>query len=468
MKRIIAILLFVVTVASNVYADGRQSSGMKYFEQIREYIQEEYKFEATTEELYKNALNELLKEHPELIETALLGMTKELDDYSRYMSAEEFSAWLYDVEGSFVGIGVTIEERNGYVTVIEPIEDSPAMKAGIAAGDRIVEVDGISVKDKGIEYTRSLVLGMEGSEVKIGILRDGQMLYFTMQRAPVRQTTVSHDVIDGVGYLAISQFVLTTYEDVKKALADFDEKKINKIIIDLRDNPGGEKQSVIDVMSLFIPSASAMNVEYKQEIFNELIRIKNYNYGKYKTVLLVNKNSASASEVFAGTYKDRKVGKIIGETTYGKGTVQTIQPITTGGAIKLTVATYKTGGGTEVNGIGVSPDIEIKNTYCPLYENTGIEQIEFAQVIDENSSEDSIYAVELRLSLAGIYPGKQDGVFDAETKAAIMLFQEKYEIPVTGVMDLTTQINLDNATRDIKSVIDNQFNTAYKLLTQTN
>ncbi len=464
MKKTIAIILVIMTLATTALADGRRSAGMEYFDTVREYIQEEYKFEATTEELYKNALNELLKEYPKLMETAILGMTKELDDYSRYMTYDEFSAWIYDLEGAFVGIGVTIEERNGYVTVIEPIEDSPAIRAGIQAEDRIVEVDGVSVIGKGIEYTRSLVLGEEGTEVTVGIMRDGETVYFTMKRAPVKQTTVSYDVTDGIGYLAISQFALTTFDDVKAALADFDKKGINKIIIDLRNNPGGEKQSVIDVMSLFMPTGAVLNIEYKEEIHNEIISVTNENYGKYETVLLVNEYSASASEVFAGTYKDRKVGTIIGETTYGKGTIQNIQPISTGGALKLTVATYKTGGGNEVNGIGIKPDIEIRNTICPLYENTDIEKIEFAQMIDENSSEDTIYAVELRLSLAGVYPGKIDGIFDSETKAAISVFQEKNEIPVTGSMDLTTQVYLDNATRDIPSVIDDQLNKALEIL----
>lgn len=465
MKKVIAAILAAFMLTGSVYADGRQSAAMKYFETVREYIEEVYKFDVTTDELYKNAINELLKENPQLLEQALLGMTKELDDYSRYMSKDEFSAWISDIESTFVGIGVTIEERNGYVTVIDTMDDSPARKAGMQAGDRFIDVDGTSVVNKGIEYTRSLVLGKEGTEVTVSVQRGGETVKLVMKRAQVHQTTVTcRDIGDGMGYIGISQFALTTYDDVKAALERLDAQNIKKIIIDLRNNPGGEKQSVIDVMSLFMPTGTVLNIEYKDPKNTETIGITNDSYGKYKTVLLVNEYSASAAEVFAGTYKDRKVGTIVGKNTFGKGTVQNIQPISLGGAIKLTVATYKTGGGNDVNGIGIAPDIEVANTTCPLYENKEIKQMEFANEINESSSEDSIYAVELRLSLAGIYPGKTDGVFDEDTRAAVTLFQEKNNIPVTGKMDIATQVTLDNLTREVLSVEDNQYNKAVEIL----
>ncbi len=468
MKKIISALLLTVLVMTNVYADSKQSEAMRFFDKVREYIQSEYKFEASTDELYKNALNKLLKEHPELLEEALSGMTDELDRHSEYMTAQELELWMIGNENAFVGIGVTIVDKNGSITVVSAIDGSPAQKAGITTDDVIVEVDGTNVEGKGIEYARSLVLGEEGTEVTVGINRNGELKHFTVKRAAVKQTTVEHTVLDDekTGYLSISQFASTTYDDVKKALDDFDSKGINKIIIDLRNNPGGEKFSVINVMSLFMPTGRVLNIEYKNPLWNENIEVRNDNYGKYKTVLLVNENSASAAEVFAGTYKDRKVGTVVGETTFGKGTVQNTQYLVTGGALKLTVATYTTGGGSQVNEIGVTPDVVVENTICPLYENTDIEQIEFAQLIDENSSKDNIYAIELRLSLAGIYPGDIDGVYDAETKTAIRIFQEQNQIPVNGDMDITTQVYLDNATRNITSVIDNQFNKALELMTK--
>lgn len=472
MKKKICLLLALIFVFHiPAYAGENDKFETNYFEAVKEFILDTYKFEVTESDLYSGALNEIFKENPELLEKALLGMTNRLDKFSEYLSQDEYESWITDLSGQFVGIGVSIENRNGKVTVVNPFENSPAEKAGIVAGDVIASVDGENVLGKSMEEIKTLIVGESGTPVTVGVIRNNNetILEFTMLRAAVTQTTVATSLLDdGIGYLNIAQFAETTPADVKKALDTFEKDGVKKLIIDVRNNPGGEKNSVVETLGYFTPKGPVMNLEYKNPEMNETYYSEGKYFGKFEIVILANENSASAAEVFTGTMKDTKTATVIGTTTYGKGTVQTIQGLLTGGALKLTIATYTTANGTQVNKIGIIPDIEVKNKIYPLCENPDAEQMQYAVKIDENSGEEYIKPIEYRLSLLGIYCGNiYDGKIDADTSAAVKIFQEKYGLAPTGEITIDTQVALNNATREIKTVYDKQFETALDFLNQT-
>ncbi|MFA7636527.1 MAG: S41 family peptidase [Monoglobales bacterium] len=472
MKKLLSVVLCILLLTSYTFAAEENAPSMlagispKYANNVKAYIENYYKHGVDGEEIYKRALEKVLDENPDMLEAALKGMLEGLDHYSTYMPAEEYKSWMESLSGTFVGIGVTIEQRGDYIVVVSPISGSGADIAGVQAGDKIVSVNGESVVGKPIETVRSLIVGDIGTTVDVGILRGNELITFTITRAPVEQTTVSHSVTDeGLGYIAISSFAETTPRDVKAALNDFDEKNIKKLIIDVRNNPGGELNSLLDTLRLFMPKGDILYINYKNEASNIVYKNDKDNSGKYKIVILANENSASAAEAFAASMKDAGTATIVGRTTFGKGSMQVIQRVITGGAIKLTVALYQSAGGSFVDGVGVTPHYHISNVTRKLNDNPTLPQMQFSLVIDENSSPEAIKAVELRLKLLSISPGAVDGVFDADTVEAVKKFQSSKGLEPTGILDVMTQSELYNATRDIDTKIDRQYIKAVEILT---
>ena len=471
MKKFLSIILCLVLLSSQAFAADDTLLGLTgnaavyYANSVKSFIEAYYKFDASGEDIYRRALEKLLKENPELLSSVIEGMTDGLDNYSTYLDADEYTSWNESITGSFVGIGVTIEQRGNYIVVVAPIKDSGAELAGILPGDKIISVDGKNVVGESIESVRTLIVGDLGTTVDVGILRGEEEVVFTIERCEVEQTTVSHSVTDeGYGYIVISSFAENTPAGVKEALDDFDSKKIKKLIIDVRNNPGGELNSLLDTLRLFMPKGDILYINYKDEKNRITYKNDKNRSGKYEIVILANENSASAAEAFSASMKDAKVATVVGRTTFGKGSMQVIQPVITGGAIKLTVALYQTAGGSFVDGVGVKPDYMVKNSLKPLKNNPDFPQMQFALVIDENSSPEAIEAAELRLRLAGISPGSVDGIFDDDTKEAVKLFQEKFGLDITGSLDINTQVELDNATASIQTTVDRQYSKALELL----
>lgn len=471
MKRSLALLLCLLIVVTPVFAEENTavlpgSAAAYYADSVANFISRYYKFDVSSEGLYHDALQKILLEHPELLPVVIEAMTEGLDIHSTYLDAEEYASWTESLSGSFVGIGVSIEQRGDYIVVVSPISGSGSELAGILPGDKIVSVDGQNVVGQSIESVRTLIVGELGTPVEIGILRGNETLSFTIIRCNVEQTTVSYSVTDeNLGYIVISSFAENTPEDVKKALDFFDSKKIKKLIIDVRNNPGGELNSLLDTLRLFMPKGDILHINYKDESMNTVYKNTVDKSGKYKIVILVNENSASAAEAFAASMKDAKVATLVGRTTFGKGSMQIIQPLLTGGALKLTVALYQSAGGSFVDGVGVEPHYSVKNMVKPLKNNPDALPMQFSLVINENSSAEAIEAAELRLKLLSISPGPVDGIFDENTRFAVKQFQTEYNLPLSGELDITTQTALDNATMNIDTTVDKQFEKAVQLLT---
>ncbi|MBQ9096906.1 MAG: S41 family peptidase [Clostridia bacterium] len=472
MKKIAALLLaFTILFSTAVFAEETEKDyafTVEYMDMIMEFIAENYKFGVTEGQLYETVVKKMLDENPELFEEILKTAFGSLDKNSEFLNYEEMQDLMGSIEASVCGIGVNVQERGGEIVVVSPIENSPAKKAGILSGDVIVSVDDEDITGKSLAYAQSIITGDKGTEVKIGIHRAGQegIIYFTIIRDKFEQKTVAGSIVeDGkIGYLAISSFSTHTASEVKEQMEYFDKAGIKKLIIDLRNNPGGDKDALIEILRMFTPKGPIFNIEFKDSKQNEKYYNNKDNSKKYKIVVLVNEYSASAAEAFAGTMKDTKSAQIVGTTTYGKGTVQTVNGLLTGAGFRLTIATYTTAKGTPVDGIGVIPDFEIKNKKCLLSQHPEVKDIEFSAEINENSSEESIYTIEQRLNLLNIYTGQVDGVFDNDTRAAVKLFQETYSHEVTGKMDIMTQVDLHNATRNMEVLIDSQYNKAIELL----
>ena len=393
MKKIIALLLCLVIMSAPALAAGNVTAGLvgnaavTYSNRVLDFISGNYKFDISKEDLYRQALEKILKENPELLNSAIEGMTENLDNYSTYLSPEDYASWVDSLSGTFVGIGVTIEQRGDYIVVVSPISGSGADIAGMQAGDKIVAVDGINVVGKSIEEVRSLIVGELNTIVTVEVLRGEETVSFTISRCKVEQTTVSYSVTkEGLGYIVISSFAETTPTDVKAALDHFDSKKIKKLIIDVRNNPGGELNSLLDTLRLFMPKGDILYINYKDEKNQTVYKNEKKSSGKYKIVILANENSASAAEAFSASMKDAKVATLVGKTTFGKGSMQTIQPLATGGALKLTIALYQSAGGSFVDGVGVEPNITVRNVTRSLKDNPDVLQMQFSVVINESSS----------------------------------------------------------------------------------
>ena len=353
------------TIYNSKFSQSEQASpypiDLNYFNQIMTYIEQNY-------------VNDISQD--DLLEGAIQGLFYNLDDHSEYYTKEEFELLMQDIDGNFVGIGVVISQnKDGEIEVVTPLEGSPAEKAGMKSGDIIVSVNGKSIKGLSTDEVVSLITGKVGTKVKIGVKRVGKTapIYFNITRDEIKINPISHKILEGdIGYINISQFNDNTYEKILPVLKEFDSAGISDIIIDLRDNPGGLLDEVVKVSRKFIPNGPIVHIKHRGKI------VETYNShlpkAKYKLAVLVNENSASASEIFAGAVQDTKVGTIIGVTTYGKGTVQQLLPLPNGDGIKLTIAEYLTPKKRSINGKGVVPDIEVKENPLDLTKDPQLEK----------------------------------------------------------------------------------------------
>lgn len=327
----------------NSYVDKED---LNFFLEVIDYVKERYPFEVKDEELITNAVK---------------GVLQGLDPYSNYYAKEEAIDLMETLNGSYVGIGAYLGETNGYIEVISTFANSPAEKAGLKAGDLIVSVDDLDVKGLTLDEAVKLIKGKEGTKVKIGVLREGKQIYFEITRQSIEINPVSYKILEkDIGYIKLDEFSTNATKYVKEALSEFDNKGIKKVILDLRDNPGGLLDEAISLSRLFIPKGPIVHI--RRNFMPIETRYSYLEKPKYELVVLVNGNSASASEIFAGAVKDRKAGTLIGTKTFGKGLIQSIMPLNDGSILKMTTAEYLTPNETSINGIGIEPDIAVENT----------------------------------------------------------------------------------------------------------
>ena len=283
------------------------------------------------------------------------------DKYTVYYTPEEYKSLVESTSGTFYGIGAVCQKSDeGGIVIVEPYEDAPAYKAGIRKGDRVIKVDGKDIMDMDLSASVALIKGDKGTKVTLTVIRDGQTMDISIKRDAVNIKTVDYEMReDSIGYIVISQFDDVTTEQFKSALTDLQNQGMKGLIIDVRSNPGGVLSVVVDIVDEIVPKGLIVyteDVDGNRKEYNG----KSSNELSIPIAVLVDGNSASASEIFAGALQDYGKAKIIGTQTFGKGIVQTIQPLTDGSAIKYTIAKYYTPKGQDIHGHGVTPDIVVE------------------------------------------------------------------------------------------------------------
>lgn len=301
-----------------------------------------------------------------LMQGALKGMIDSLGDpHSNYFTKEQLETFQEDIKGKYVGVGMVVQKRvNEPLVVVSPIEDGPGYKAGMKPKDKIIAIDGESTYTLTSEEAVNKLKGKENTKVKVTVVREGvkEPKEVEITRAVVELKYVKSKMVDEkekIGYLRLTQFGEDVYPDVVKALEELQKNGMRALVFDLRSNPGGALDQAIKISSMFLQEGKVVSVKSKdgeEQISN---REGKY-YGDFPLVILINGGSASASEIVAGAVKDNKRGILVGEKTFGKGSVQTLVTLPDGDGIKLTIAKYYTPSGVCIHGIGIEPDVKVE------------------------------------------------------------------------------------------------------------
>ena len=303
------------------------------------------------------------KDEEKLQEGLYTGLLYGLDDpYSRYYTAEEYEAENSSSQGTYVGIGILMEKnKEGGVKIVECYEGGPGEEAGLKAGDIISAIDGEDITDDEVSDVADLVRNSDKDSVVLTVHRENvdDAMEITVPITDVELPSVFHEMLDSkIGYIRITEFKGVTSEQYQEAFDDLNSQGMEKLIVDLRDNPGGLLDSVCDILRQILPEGLIVYTEDKDGNREEE-KCDGKNELQIPLAVLVNESSASASEIFAGAVQDYGIGIIVGTTTYGKGVVQSIRQLSDGSAIKLTIANYYTPKGNNINKIGIKPDIEV-------------------------------------------------------------------------------------------------------------
>jgi carboxyl-terminal processing protease len=352
---IIMISAVVVWVLGTGFQKSSSAAGkedlyeqLKVLSDVIELVQKEYVDEVDAKDLIQKAIN---------------GMLQGLDPHSALLPPDAFEDLQIDTKGKFTGIGIHITMQNGFVTVISPIEDTPAHKAGLEAGDRIIKVDGHLTRD--LREAVRMMRGPRGSKVTVTIMREGNKkpIDFNITRDEIPIQSVKFlNLKPGFGYLRISNFTGTTTQDFEKALEKLEsEGPLKGLVLDLRNNGGGLLNQAISISDVFLDNGQIVSMKGREKkntkVFNATpSAVKR----TYPLVVLINGGTASASEIVAGALQDQKRAVVVGTTSFGKGSVQTVENLRDGSGLKLTIARYYTPNGRSIQAKGIEPDITLK------------------------------------------------------------------------------------------------------------
>jgi len=341
-------------------------------------------------DLFSEVLDKINKEfvdevnQSEVMDAAINGVLQSLDPYSAYMSPEMFSNMQIETTGEFGGLGIEVGMEAGVVKVISPIDNTPASRAGIKAGDYIVKVNDIQVQGKSLTEAVDLMRGPVGTDIEITVRRVGKKkaIIFNITREIIEVTSVKSKILDNkIGYLRLTSFNENSSEQVKNKIKEIKKnKKIKGYILDLRNNPGGLLSQAIRISDFFLNYGEIVSTKSRKGSENRKWFSKKGDLIDGKTlIVLINYGSASASEIVAGALKEHKRAILIGENSYGKGSVQSIIPLKNKGAIRLTISKYYLPSGESISEVGVTPDIEIEESSDGFVINTDNDnQLNFA------------------------------------------------------------------------------------------
>lgn len=373
-----------------------------------------------------------------LIDGAVNGMMEALGDpYSNYMGKETAEKFEESIEGSFSGIGAEVSSENGKVVVVSPIKGAPAEKAGIQAKDIILSVNGESLEGMELNDAVAKIRGAKGSKATLKVQRTGvaEPLEFVITRDDVKLETVYATMEeDGVGVIEVTQFSMNTTERFQEELTNLEKQGMKGLVIDVRNDPGGVLQRVIEMAEMFVPNGKTI-VQVENKDKTREVSTSKGSSKDYPVVVLMNKGSASASEILAGALQQSAGAKLVGENSFGKGTVQTSfeKELGDGSLLKITIAKWLTPDGTWIHGKGIEPDIAVAQ---PDY--FSVAPINKSVTLQYNMNSSDVKSAQTMLEGLGYKPGRKDGYFDAGTKEAVKKFQSASKLQATGVIDAKT------------------------------
>ena len=321
-------------------------------------------------DLFGEVLEKISKEYVDEVDqsksmdAAINGLLQSLDPYSAYMTPESFEGMQTETSGKFGGLGIEVGMESGVVKIITPIDNTPASKAGLKAGDYIVKIDGVQVQGKSLMDAVDLMRGLVGSSIEITVRRRGvkKALIFNITREIIQVQSVKSELIDNnIGYIRLTSFNENSSDQIKEKVKKLNKNKnLKGYILDLRNNPGGLLSQAIKISDFFLENGEIVSTKSRQASENRKWFAKKGDLTNGKTlIILINYGSASASEIVAGALKDHKRAILVGENSYGKGSVQSIIPLKNRGAIRLTIAKYYLPSGKSISKVGVTPDIEV-------------------------------------------------------------------------------------------------------------
>jgi carboxyl-terminal processing protease len=355
------VLGLTVSISSSMLA-GRQARSVESFDVIED---ESLALIAEALDRVRDEYVDVVDEET-LVENAIRGMLGGLDQHSRFLDTDQYQDIRIATTGNYSGVGLDVDLRDGKVTVLSPVEGTPAAKAGIMAGDVVVSIDDIPVGEDGLEAAVSRMRGRPGTPVRLDVSRasNDDVLQFSLTRESIHVNTVhSEYLLGGYGYIRLSGFSNSTVDELDAAASSLTrdgERELNGLVLDLRDNPGGVLESAIGVADRFLADGLIVSGEgrIRQARFEQYAEA-GHAFESIPLVVLINRGSASGSEIVAGALRDHHRGLLYGQTSYGKGSVQSVVPLGTGNALKLTTAHYLTPSGARINGRGIDPDVPV-------------------------------------------------------------------------------------------------------------
>jgi len=454
------LLFFVVFITAGIttfaLAFGDDETAVKVIREREEFA----KLYEAYDTLKDNYYTDLDQE--KLIDGAISGMVDSLDDpYSDYMSLEDAKSFHESISSSFEGIGAEIQQKEGHIAIVSPLKGSPAEKAGLLPEDVILSVDGKSIQGMNTTEAVALIRGEKGTKVKLMIQRgNAEPTEVTITRDTIPIETVYGEMLeDGIGKVQITNFSENTYKELIDVLKDLESQGMNGLILDLRQNPGGLLDQAIKITSLFVPEGKLLfkvedragNVEEYASSGNDL--------GNFPLVVVIDKGSASASEILAGAVSESANVPLVGQTTFGKGTVQRAEDFPDGSNIKLTTEKWLTPKGNWVHQKGIKPDYEV-----PMPEYASLPFIDPEMELKISTASEQVKSAQKMLKVLGYDPGREDGYFDDKTSEAVKQFQKDKELEETGSLKEESTMELMNAVRDKMLDEDPQIEKAVEVI----
>ena len=481
--------LFCFMVFPAVGADIVSSEDMEYLSGVAQYINQNYVGESSED----------------MLENIISSMFGSLDPYSEYYDSEMSELFIREYDGEYEGIGVVLNRIGHYVVLVKVFPDCPAQKAGLLPEDQLLEIDDQSVVDWSVEDVTTRLTGIAGSTVAIKVLRpsSAEILTFTVKREPIKPASIRYDMRENIAYLAIDTFNAHTDDFVVQALDFFSQHRAKQMILDLRDNGGGSVDAAIRIAQRLVPEGLLATLVYPYDEAENIVYRSTLANSPYRLCVLVNGDTASASEILAAAIQERGAGILVGENTFGKAKVQSITPILSPaaykyyrnkygidsvdafalgwdnlvelededilGLAKMTVGYYLTPQGNNIDGRGLKPDVTVADL-SPGDDNIvsirDIDSLSLTQKYVLGDSGIEIFMAKSILVLAGYDVGVLSLTLDTAMESAVRQFQNDNNLTAYGTLDYSTQQALNNELEGMRMILDPQYRTAYQILTR--